>query len=45
MKIATFQGPVVFGDAEANLATTASALYEQYRQMFARHENVPLGKS
>ena len=28
MKIATFQGPVVFGDAEANLATTETALTE-----------------
>lgn len=28
MKIATFQGPVVFGDAEANLATTETALAE-----------------
>src|SRR5258708_3182007 len=28
MKIATFQGPVVFGDADANLATTESALAE-----------------
>jgi predicted amidohydrolase len=28
MIIATFQGPVVFGDAEANLATTESALVE-----------------
>lgn len=28
MKIATFQGPVVFGDAEANLATTEAALVE-----------------
>jgi len=28
MKIATFQGPVVFGDAKANLATTEAALTE-----------------
>ncbi|MBS0263730.1 MAG: carbon-nitrogen hydrolase family protein [Planctomycetes bacterium] len=28
MKIAVFQGPVVFGDAEANLATTEAALTE-----------------
>lgn len=28
MKIATFQGPIVFGDAEANLATTEAALIE-----------------
>jgi predicted amidohydrolase len=28
MKIATFQGPVVFGDAEVNLATTETALIE-----------------
>jgi predicted amidohydrolase len=28
MKIATFQGPVAFGDAEANLATTEAALIE-----------------
>ena len=28
MKIATFQGPVVFGDAQANLATTEAALTE-----------------
>lgn len=28
MKIATFQGPVVFGDADANLATTEAALIE-----------------
>lgn len=28
MKIATFQGPVVFGDAEANLATTEAALID-----------------
>ena len=28
MKIATFQGPVVFGDADANLATTEAALTE-----------------
>lgn len=28
MKIATFQGPVVFGDAEANLAATEEALKE-----------------
>lgn len=28
MRIATFQGPVVFGDAEANLATTEAALAE-----------------
>lgn len=26
MKVAVFQGPVVFGDAEANLATTEAAL-------------------
>lgn len=28
MIIAAFQGPVVFGDAEANLATTETALAE-----------------
>ena len=32
MKIATFQGPVVFGDAEANLATTIAALTEAESQ-------------
>jgi predicted amidohydrolase len=32
MKIATFQGPVVFGDAEANLATTHAALSEAESQ-------------
>ncbi|MGE0605947.1 MAG: carbon-nitrogen hydrolase family protein [Pirellulales bacterium] len=32
MKIATFQGPVVFGDSEANLATTETALAEAQAQ-------------
>lgn len=32
MKIATFQGPVVFGDAEANLTTTEAALVEAQEQ-------------
>lgn len=32
MKIATFQGPVVFGDAEANLSTTEAALQDAESQ-------------